>query len=357
MKILLWKMTFVVLVAVPMLAQAASLDVPSTNIRFIGTSLDSPPWYLVHAYWTNVAAHSEGKIKLQMQSITQLGVKGPQAVKMVRHGLANMLDEAMGFYSGEIPENDGIDLAGLAPDLKSLHKAVEAYQPVLEKLYAQRLGVQLLGLWPLAGQVFWCATPIKSLADFKGKRVRVFTTSMADFVKTIGAIPTTMAFSEVIPALQRGVIDCAITGTVAGNVAHFTDVSHYVYPLIVGWGMHATIANKKWWDGLAPQVRKLISVKMRKMVSLGWQQAKVGTKQGLWCSTGDARCQPKLIKPKPLTRTHLTLVPVTNADKVAARKAIEEGVLPSFAARCGSKCTAIWNATVGKALGVTARSK
>jgi hypothetical protein len=32
-----------------------------------------------------------------------------------------------------------------------------------------------------------------------------------------------MPFAEVVPALQRGVVDCAVTGTLSGNTAGWLD--------------------------------------------------------------------------------------------------------------------------------------
>lgn len=337
-------------------AQEFAVDqLPQTEIQFIGTSAGSPPWEIVDSFFSKtLPERTGGRVNGDVKSITELGIKGADAMRMIRRGLAHMMDTSMGMYSGEVPEVDGMDLSGLVPDIATLRQTVNVYEPELERLYDERLNARLLGLWPLAGQVFWCAVPIAGLDDLKGKKVRVFTASMADFVEAIGAIPTTITFSEVVPALQRKVVDCAVTGTVAGNLAKWTEVTTHVYPLVVGWGMHATLASKPWWDGLDPVLQTWLRAATEEMVAIGWQQAQIGTDQGLWCSTGDDRCQPDVIKPKPLTRTNLTLVPVTAEDKARARKLLEGKALDSFAERCGADCAALWNRTVGKALDVKA---
>jgi|TARA_B100000315_G_C14524993_1_gene563391 hypothetical protein len=68
-------------------------------------------------------------------------------------------------------------------------------------------------------QVIWCRVAITGLTDLKGKKVRVFNKTMTDFMQAIGASAASMAFAEVVPALHRGVVDCAVTGTMSGFTA------------------------------------------------------------------------------------------------------------------------------------------
>lgn len=333
-------------------------DLQEVQVNMLGASLGSPPWEIVNEFWSKtVPQMSGGKITAKVQSVRELGLKGPETMRMLKRGVTQMVDEAIGFYSGDIPENDGMDLAGLAPDLVTLRKAVNVYEPTLAKLYEERLDAKLLGLWPLAGQVIWCRVPITDLDSLKGKKIRVFTASMADFIEAIGAVPTSISFGEVVPSLQRNVVDCAVTGTVAGNLSKWTEVTTHVYPLVVGWAVHAITANKQWWDNLEPITQAWLYARVQDMVAIGWQQAEVGTNQGLWCSTGDSRCQLDSIKPRAMTNAKLTLVKVTDADKKKALKLLAEQALPKFAKRCGEDCTANWNATVGKVFGVTAQAK
>jgi len=333
-------------------------DLQQLEIKMLGASLASPPWEIVNEYWSKtVPEMSGGKITAEVQSTRELGFKGPETVRMLKRGVTNMMDEAIGFFSGDVPENDGLDVAGLAADLETLKKTVNAYEPTLAKVYEERLDAKLLGLWPLAGQVFWCREPIKDLSSLKGKKIRVFTASMADFVEAIGAVPTTIPFGEVVPSLQRNVIDCAVTGTVAGNLAKWTEVTTHIYPLVVGWAVHAVIANKEWWEKIDPVTQAWLNSRVQEMVAIGWQQARIGTNQGLWCSSGDSRCKLDAIKPKAMSSAKLTVVEVSDADKKKAQKLIAEHALPQFAKRCGKDCSENWNITVGSIFDMKATEK
>ena len=334
-------------------ADAQSNDMPTTDLTIIGTSAGSPPWLIEEAYWKDIDEKTDGKLTATIQSMTQLGIKGPEAFDMARLGTANMVMSSLAYSSGSTVENSAVDLPGITPDLETMREVVDAYAPVLDEIYEERLGLKLLGMWPLAAQVFWMNVPIEGIEDLEGKRIRVSGVSTANLVEQLGGIPTTLPFAEVVPALQRGVIDGAITGTAAGNIAQWTDVTTHLFPLVVGWGMEAQVANLDWWNSLDPKVQDLIMHHIDEMAKIGWQQADVGTNNGIWCTVGDERCDVRVTAPKNLHKTDLTLVEVTPEDVSAVKKAAQESALVTFANRCGSECVAEWNERLSPILNVT----
>ena len=50
----------------------------------------------------------------------------------------------------------------------------------------------------------------------------------------------------------------------------------------------------------------------------------------------------------------MTIVPVKQDDMANYKRVVETAVLKNWSKRCGDVCTKEWNATVGKALGLTA---
>jgi len=98
-------------------------------------------------------------------------------------------------------------------------------------------------------QVFWCREKISGLNDLRGKKIRVFNPSMRDFLAGINATAVSMAFAEVVPALNNGVVDCAVTGSLSGNTAGWPEVTKSLYPMSVGWSIIAFAANAKNWTG------------------------------------------------------------------------------------------------------------
>ena len=71
---------------------------------------------------------------------------------------------------------------------------------------------------------FYCRDDINSVDDLKGKKIRVQGVSQSDLAKAFGASAVTIPFGEVVPALEKGVVDCGITGTMPGYKAKWTEV-------------------------------------------------------------------------------------------------------------------------------------
>ncbi|MCE8417923.1 TRAP transporter substrate-binding protein [Rhodovulum sulfidophilum] len=337
----------------PLAVQAG--DLPATELSVIGSPVNSPNWTnVLQPFWTEtVPADSDGRVTAEAVSMTDLGVKGPELMRLAGAGIADIIAGSTTLISGELPENDSIDLAGLAQDIDTLQQVIDAYRPVLEERYRDRLGVVPLGFWPTGAQVLWCAAPVEDLDDLAGKKVRVFSTTTASLTAALDATPVTMAFNEVVPALQRGVIDCAFTGANSGNNAKWTDVTTHLVDLTVGWGVNFIVANSRTWDGLDPAVQAFLRDEIRdRLEPAGWEMARVATRQGIWCSVGDDRCEPEATAPRNLTKTDLTLVELSGEDNERLRRIVAEQVMPEFTRACGADCVARWNETVGQVVDI-----
>ena len=78
---------------------------------------------------------------------------------------------------------------------------------------------------------------------FRSKKVRVFNKTMSDFIEAVGGTTISMAFAEVVPALQRGVVDCAVTGTMSGFTAGWPEVSTHQFQVYMGWSINYQSVN------------------------------------------------------------------------------------------------------------------
>ena len=331
---------------------------PSTNVRVLGLASGTSEWnFLSKPFWEEMVPKlSEGKIKVNLNSITELGVSGSQMFRLVKDGIVDIADPVATYAAKDVKELDALDLAGVATTWDQIVKAVDAYVPVINRILGQRMGLAVLAHWPATGQVLWCHTEVTKLADLKGKKVRVWNAAMSDFLSGLGAIPVNMSFAEMTPALQRSVIDCGVTGTASGNTAKLYEVAGYLYELNVGWAPQLRIVNKKWLASLDPKVKAWLE-----KASLFFQEnmampiQKRNHSMGLWCSSGDSRCDPKI---KGFNKADMKLNRPETAEEMAAiKKAVETRVLPKYAKGVSKDSVKEWNETVGKALGLEMSAK
>ena len=320
-----------------------------TTLKVMGTFPTSTT-FLFHEkpFWSKtIQEKTGGNVKVVLTNTTELGLKGPEVFRLMKLGVLDFGTGVLSYTAGDDPEAEAIDLAGLSVDAATLRKITQAYRPTLEKLYATKYGIKALAFYPAHAQVFWCSEPLSGLRDLKGKKVRVYNTSMADFVEGVGGTPVNIPFAEVVPSLQRKVVDCAVTGALTGNKSKWTEVTTHMYPMPMGWAVYLNGVSRKTWNSIEPKLQKLISEQVAVLEDNIWKAADEETRQGISCSTGGEPCTMG-------NKTSLKLVPISSKDAQAHRDLMENVVLKRWAKRCGSDCVKGWNATVGKILNLTA---
>lgn len=262
---------------------------------------------------------------------------------------AGVADAGVGDISkmaGDDPVFEGCDLAGITTDIATARKACDVWKPVMAEAMEKKFNARLVALGNNPPIVFWCNKPITGLDDLKGLKVRVFNTTQSDFVSAVGATTVTMAFGEVVPALQRGVVDCALTGTLSGNTAGWPEVATHLYPLPVGWSIYYTAVNNASWKSWDPAVQTFFDKQFAELEDMNWEIGGQATDQGVNCNIGNDPCT--LGK-----KGNMTLVALSDADKAKRATVVQDVVLVKWGKRCGKECAAKWNDTVGKVVGLT----
>ena len=188
-------------------------------------------------------AKSGGTIDVKLSSHAEMSLNGPEVLRLVRAGQVDIGASPLSTVSGDVPFLDGIDLAGLHPEITQARKAADALVPLANK-ELEKFGSFIIATYPFPAQVVFCRQPMTSLADLKGRKIRTFGASLNDFVTAVGGQPVSIGFPEVYSALERGVADCAVTGTGSGNAAKWYEVTTHVYNLPVSWAVSAKDARK-----------------------------------------------------------------------------------------------------------------
>ena len=102
-------------------------------------------------------------------------------------------------------------------------------------------------------------TPPKTVADFKGKRLRALG-GMGRAAEAIGAVPTTMPASETYTALQRGTVDAiGFPFSYTFSAYKLDEIADwYTTNMALGTVGCPIVFNKKAWTALPQQYRDLL---------------------------------------------------------------------------------------------------
>jgi TRAP-type C4-dicarboxylate transport system substrate-binding protein len=300
-------------------------------------------------FFDQLAKSAGLKAKVSFSPMDLVNVKAPDALRILRAGTFDVASVQIGMASRDDPFFEGLDLAGVATDMASLRKAVDAYRGEFDKRLQAKFNAKVLTLWPFGPQMLFCKKPVKGLEDFKGLKVRTFTPSMATLMQQLGATPVTLQFSEVYQALHSGVADCGVTGPSAANQGKWPEVVSYLVPLSVNGSVQGHFMNLNTWKQFSPAQQQKLTAAFKEMESKMWQVANEASDDAINCSTGKEPC-------KEHSRFKMTLNAITPEEIARMKDAVSKSVLPEWRKICNAVdpgCAATWNATVGRAMGLS----
>lgn len=287
-------------------------------------------------------------LAINFNPLDVMGVDMQDTLRMVRTGAFDIVQSTVGAAARDDAFLEGIDLIGVSTDMEQLAEVIAAFRPELEKRVAEKFNAKPLAVWPYGPQVFYCNAEIASLDDFEGLKVRSYTASMSTLLEALGASPVTMSFKEVYPALQRGVVDCAITSPTSGNTGNWPEVTTHFLPLGISWSVNAHFINLDKWNSFSDEEKAKLETEFAAFEQGFWDLARENNGWATACNTGGEGCEN-------YTPFDMVLVEPSAEDQAKVTAATMEKVLPGWAESCDAgfaDCSKIWNATVGAARGI-----
>lgn len=345
------KKTILSLAAAMMLSSTMALADQPVVLKAVGTwsSLTNFKKHEGPFFNERLAEASGGQIIGDIKSQSGLGLKGFEIMRLVKNGVFDFAFGLPGYVAAENAVFEGADLSSVTQDIVTERKVAEAYFPTMEKNFAEIYNAKLLMLYPFPSQTLWCNAEVNSIADLKGKKIRVYATTLGDFVEGAGGTSVTVPFAEVIPALEKGVVDCGITGTMSAYAANWQQVATHAYTLRVGWGIAFGAMNMDKWNSMTPAQQELMQTEIAALNERMWAETATEDEVAISCITGGECAIGE--------KGSMKLVTPSEADLKERDRIANEVVLKRWAERCGAECAANWNATVGAVLGMTAKAE
>ena len=206
-----------------------------------------------------VEERSKGRIKVEVYPNSQL-YKDKEEMEALQLGSVQMLAPSLAKFGPlGVKEFEVFDLPFLFKDDASF-RAITTGQ-LGKDLFAklEPKGIKGLAYWDNGFHIMSANKPLHVVADFKGLKMRIQSSKVLDAqMRALGAIPQVMAFSELYQALQSGVVD----GTEGVPSNFYTQKVYEVQKHMTlsnhGHLAYAVIVNKKFYDGLAPDLRAII---------------------------------------------------------------------------------------------------
>jgi TRAP-type transport system periplasmic protein len=230
---------------------------------------------LARNFGAAVEKDSGGRIKAEIYPNSQLGSISRQ-VEGLQFGAIQAGVIPPEFFVGVDERFEVMTAPGLADDLE--HAQRIAADPVVRKLIlglGAGKGLRGVGLAVLTPSSIISRTPIRHLADFRGKKLRIFASDFQSVaLKRLDATPIAMTLGDVLPAIQQGTIDGAIAALNVFVPMHYVDAAKYVTETNQPTIFSVIEVSQKWYESLPPDLQQVID-KDGNAESLGLAQSAI----------------------------------------------------------------------------------
>ncbi len=199
---------------------AGSVSAADMKIGFV--TINDSQHAAATAFTAEISKRTNGAITGKIFPTAQLGTI-PRQIEGVLFGTQEAFISPPGFFIGLNKAFQAADAPALFTSLD--HQANTLNHPTVREKFlnlAAAKGVKGIAVWSAGSGAFAMRDPIRKLADLKGLKVRVLASPMERaMMDALGVAGTPMNYSEVLPAIQRRVIDGARSAIVVMGPSKF----------------------------------------------------------------------------------------------------------------------------------------
>lgn len=240
---------------------AASIALAAAGAAHAQTKIDLAVFHPERNFWTmaiklwidGVEKETAGRVRLVPHWAGAL-VTANETLKSVRDGSVPAGGTAMGTISGQLPAVALLEsIGGMPDDPDRFVQAAAELRPVLEELF-RRQNVEYMWSQGSGPLIVVCRDRhLKSVADWKNRKIRTAGRWQAEQLQAIGASPVAMDLSEQYLALQNRTIDCALSVSVLASSFKLHEVAPKVTVLRMPVNVSSYFINRAVWDKLSAE--------------------------------------------------------------------------------------------------------
>ncbi len=227
-------------------------------------AVDTPKGRAAEFFQWRAKELTGGRVEVEVYPDSTL-YRDKEEIEALQLGAVQMLAPSLSkFGPVGVNEFEVFDLPFIFSDYGALRKVTEGPvgRSLLDKLESK--GIRGLAFWDNGFKVFSASKPLRKLEDYRGLKIRIQSSAVLDAqMRALGALPQVMAFSEVYPALQAGVVEAAENPISNIYTQRMHEVQKHIALTWHGYLGYATIVNKKFWDGLPADIRVELEQAMR----------------------------------------------------------------------------------------------
>lgn len=217
---------------------------------------------LTRQFAEDIGAATGGRLTITVFAAGELPYKAPDVLRAVATNQVQMGDMAVGFASGDVPELNVLSLPFLCTSFDAFKKAIIDVGPVVDQVIGDRFKVDVAMNWTMPAQNFWFNRPVTKSSEISGLKIRTWNPEQVNMVQLLGGSPVSISSAEVIPALERKVIDGAITSAFSANDWRAYEIIDTGFMANFAMGHQVTMINEAELAKLPEDLRGILLAKV-----------------------------------------------------------------------------------------------
>lgn len=248
---------FAFFLATPDLARPETVLKVSTHSPGPGTPRSD---YLVR-FKKAVEKRTRGEIKVKIFWANSL-VHAKELLEATQVGTVDLADLPVSYFSDKIRLIQVASLPFSVGDevqqRDGMLRVIEKVPQVLKEL--DRFKHVLIAVTATSSYQLPSRSPIRNLADLKGKKVGTFGKTLPKVIQASGARPVSISGGEMYEALQRGTIDARALSYESSKRFKLYEVAKYISDVNLGMvaGVNLLTINRDQWAGLSSANQKIL---------------------------------------------------------------------------------------------------
>lgn len=223
---------------------------------------------MYETFGREVEAGSKGALKVDLAYGGSLGNPNDRMNQM-RRGIIQMSDASDGNYAAIHPDIQVFSLPYMFPTEQAAWKVFDgpAGTAMAEDI-RKKTGIRVLGWWEAGGfRHFSSNKPIRSVADFRGLKVRALGPANAKPVEAAGGIASAIPFNELYTSLKTGVVDAQDNSVSVFRLVKLYEVQKFLTLSGHSYSFGPMGINDRFYESLSPANRKIVDDAAKKAIA------------------------------------------------------------------------------------------
>jgi TRAP-type C4-dicarboxylate transport system substrate-binding protein len=220
---------------------------------------NSPLHYWAEALKSGIEKRAPGRVKTEIYPTSQLGAI-PRMIEGAQLGTIEVIEVAAPFLAGVDPRFAVVASPGVFDSMAHGHRTL--HDPEFKRVYwplGEAKGLKMVGMTCDAPFDYAFAKPLRRLADFKGRKIRIFGSRLeVEAMRRLGATGVPMPLSDAVPALQQRALDGDRTAITVFVAFKYNTVVKYAVKTGLTVLCVAKLASKAWFDKLPGDLQRII---------------------------------------------------------------------------------------------------